>query len=145
MAVTVFFQGHYYVCATVGPPSKVLPTCNMTIEDEEDHDRLYGLAEIHAKSIGSIILVCTLCFVVLFVVLYGEIKTHLSKKYDWPPNRKTSNDLQVLVSITPGRRSSSSGTPEVSLSLYGNRGRDTSISSIPEDAETEAQVRAKQC
>lgn len=134
-----FLQGHYYVCATVGPSSKVLPTCNMTTKDEEDHDRLYGLAEIHAKSIGSIILVCTFCFVVLFVVLYGEIKTHLSKKYDWSPNRKSTNDLQVLVSVTPGRCTSSSGAPEVSLSSYGNICRDTSVTSIPEDAETEAQ------
>lgn len=130
-----FLQGYYYVCTVVGPSRTVLQLyCNATVDNPGDYDRAYGLAIIRSNSIGSIVFVCTLCFVGLFVVFYGEIANHLWKKYDWSPYRKVDNQLQVQVSVTPSCRSIS---PEISVSPYSNR--DTPISSIPEEGATETQ------
>ena len=126
-----FLQAHYYVCAQVGPSSTVFTSfCNVTVQVQKP-DESYGLAIIRSKSIGSIMLLCTLFSVGVTVILYGEIKNYLSKKYDWPPSESGDN-LQVLISVSPAR------SPRSSMSSHYDRY--TPITSALENAETERQV-----
>lgn len=114
-----FLQTAYYVCAHVGPRSDILQNvCDVTILKPDDYNMAYGLAAIRSRTIGSILFVCTLFFVGVFVILYGEMKSYLSKKFDWDPSGKgASNNLQVQVSIQPGPTSGSAET----ASLHSNR------------------------
>lgn len=114
-----FLQTAYYVCAHVGPRSDIVQNvCDVTILKPDDYNMAYGLAAIRSKTIGSILFVCTLFFVGVFVILYGEMKSYLSKKFDWNPSGKgASNNLQVQVSIQPGPTSGSAET----ASLHSNR------------------------
>ena len=127
-----FLQAHYYVCAKVGPSSKVLTSfCNVQVQKPDAYGQSHGLAIIRSKSIGSIMLLCTFFSVGVTVILYGEIENYLSKKYDWPPSESGDN-LQVLISVSPAR------SPRASTSSYCDR--NTPITSALETAETERQV-----
>lgn len=124
-----FLQGHYYVCTKVGPSRETLEGfCSVKVQKPDEYDQAYGLAVIRAKSIGTVMFVCTLFFVGLFFIFYGELENYLLKKYDWPSTESGAN-LQVLVSVLPGRSPGS----ETSVSSHGNR--ETSVTSIPEGAE----------
>ena len=130
-----FLQAFYYICAHVGPSSDALENyCDVKILKPADYTKAWGLAAIRSKAIGSILFVSTLFFVGVFVILYGEILSYLSKKYDWSPSSGFGN-LQVQVSILPGHSSGSAG----SASSHSNR--DTPGASVLEAAETERQVR----
>lgn len=108
----------------------------MTILKPDDYNMAYGLAAIRSKTIGSILFVCTLFFVGVFVILYGEMKSYLSKKFDWDPSGKgASNNLQVQVSIQPGPTSGSAET----ASLHSNR--DTPVAMDSAAAENGRPVR----
>lgn len=114
-----FLQTAYYVCANVGPSSDILQNvCDVNILKPDDYRMAYGLAAIRSKTIGSILFVCTLFFVGVFLILYGEMKSYLSKKFDWDPSGKgASNNLLVQLCIQPGRTSGSAET----ASLHSNR------------------------
>ena len=130
-----FLQASYYVCAQVGPNTDVLQNyCDVEILWPADYVKALGLATIRSKATGSVLFACTLFFVGVFVILYGEILSYLSKKYDWNPSSGFEN-LQVQVSILPGRSSGSVG------SASSLRNRNTPVESVLEAAETRGQVR----
>ena len=130
-----FLQASYYVCVQVGPNTDMVQNvCDVKVLKPDDYKKTYGLAVIRSKAIGSIIFVSTLFFIGVFVILYGEIQSYLSKRYDWKPSGNGAN-LQVQISVRAHRSSGSVG----SASSHSNRA--TPVTSVLEAAETSRQVR----
>ena len=129
-----FLQAYYYVCIQVGPSRTALTRfCNAQVQKPDEYDRSYGLAIIDSKSIGSVMLLCTLFLMGVIVIVYGEIENYLSKKHDWSPSGGSAN-LQVIVSI------SSELSRKPSTGSHGDRFTPTTSANVVENAETERQV-----
>ena len=132
-----FFQSSYYVCTQVGPTNESLQnyckveSTNMT---KTNYTKAYGLAVIRSKAIGSILFTSTLFLLGVFVIIYGEMKSYLIKRYDWTPRGSRLAKTQVNVCIIP---SYSSGTLRAAKSDIS---RDITVARKEETAGIERQV-----
>lgn len=133
-----FLQSYYYVCAQVGPSSTTLTTyCDVKDEDvPPNYDKDYFLAIIRSKVIGGVLFVGMLFFAGVLVILCGEIETRLKKVDASRSGSRRADNLQVHVSVLPGR---SSGTLE-SASYQGNRDSGSSSANAGETVEAGSQV-----
>lgn len=99
-----FLQSSYYVCAQVGPTNETLQnyckveSTNMT---KTNYTKAYGLAVIRSKAIGSILFTSMFFLLGVFVIIYGEMKSYLIKRYDWTPRGSRLAKTQVNVCIIP--------------------------------------------
>ena len=130
-----FLQSSYYVCAQVGPTNETLQNyCNVESTNLTNYSKVYGLAVIRSKAIGSVLFTSALFLLGVFVIIYGEMKSYLIKRYDWTPRGSRLAKTQVNVHIIPNYSPGTLRAPKSDIS------RDITVARKEETAGIERQV-----